>query len=40
VLFAALIGAIFLHEGFGPRRAISAAVVAAGIILIDLAGRS
>ncbi len=38
VVFAALIGALFLGEGFGPRRAISAAIVAIGIIVLKVAG--
>jgi drug/metabolite transporter (DMT)-like permease len=35
VIFAALIGMIFLKEGFGARRVAAAAVVAAGIVLIS-----
>ncbi|MGO9080503.1 MAG: EamA family transporter [Streptosporangiaceae bacterium] len=34
VIFAALIGMVFLREQFGPRRAAAAAVIAAGIILM------
>ncbi|HEY9337749.1 MAG TPA: DMT family transporter [Kribbella sp.] len=34
IIFGALIGAIFFHEHFGPKRAAAAAVVVAGIILI------
>jgi drug/metabolite transporter (DMT)-like permease len=35
VIFAALIGMIFLKEGFGPRRVAAAVVIAAGIVLIS-----
>jgi drug/metabolite transporter (DMT)-like permease len=35
VIFAALIGLIFLKEHFGGRRIAAAAVVAAGIVLIS-----
>ena len=35
VIFAALIGMIFLKEGFGARRVAAAAVAAAGIVLIS-----
>ncbi len=38
VVFAAIIGAVFLGEGFGPRRAISAVVVACGIIILKTLG--
>ena len=38
VVFAAIIGAVFLREGFGPRRAVSAAMVAAGIIVLKVVG--
>lgn len=34
VIFAALIGALFLNERFGARRTIAAVAVAAGIVLI------
>ncbi|MEV0793597.1 EamA family transporter [Kribbella sp. NPDC050459] len=34
IIFGAIIGAIFFHERFGPKRAAAAAVVVAGIILI------
>jgi drug/metabolite transporter (DMT)-like permease len=34
IIFGAIIGAVFFGERFGPRRAIAAAVVVAGIILI------
>lgn len=36
VVFAALIGALVLGEGFGRRRLAAAAVIAAGIILIGV----
>jgi drug/metabolite transporter (DMT)-like permease len=35
IIFGAIIGAIFFGERFGPRRAIAAAVVVAGIVLIS-----
>lgn len=38
VIFAAIIGAVLLHESFGPRRIAAAAVVASGIVLMSLAG--
>lgn len=34
IIFGAVIGAIFFHERFGPKRAAAAAVVVAGIVLI------
>ena len=34
IIFGAIIGAIFFNERFGPRRALAAAVVVTGIILI------
>jgi drug/metabolite transporter (DMT)-like permease len=34
IIFGAIIGAIFFHERFGPKRAAAAAVVVAGINLI------
>jgi drug/metabolite transporter (DMT)-like permease len=34
IIFGAIIGAIFFHERFGPKRAAAAAVVVAGILLI------
>ncbi|WP_433163559.1 EamA family transporter [Kribbella sp. CA-247076] len=37
IIFGAIIGALFFHERFGPRRAVAAAVVVAGIILISTA---
>ena len=36
VIFAALIGALLLHEPFGRARVVAAVVVAAGVILIKL----
>lgn len=36
VVFAALIGAVFLREKMGRRRAIAAAVVAAGVVVLNL----
>lgn len=36
VIFAALIGTLFLREAFGPRRIVAAAVVAAGVVLLTL----
>jgi uncharacterized membrane protein len=36
VIFAALIGMIFLKERFGPRRVAAAVVIAAGIVLISV----
>lgn len=36
VIFAALIGTLFLGERFGVRRMIAAAVVAAGIVVMNL----
>jgi drug/metabolite transporter (DMT)-like permease len=36
IIFGAIIGAVFFGERFGPRRAIAAAVVVAGIVLISL----
>lgn len=35
VIFAAVIGTLFLHEPFGRRRILAAAVVAAGIIVLQ-----
>ena len=37
IVFAALIGAFFLHEGMGRLRLVSAALVCAGVVLIRLA---
>ncbi|MGW1341732.1 EamA family transporter [Kribbella sp. NPDC002412] len=36
IIFGAIIGALFFGERFGPRRALAAAVVVGGIILISL----
>ncbi|MGH9016579.1 MAG: EamA family transporter, partial [Acidimicrobiales bacterium] len=36
VVWAALIGTVLLHERFGPRRVLAAALVAVGIILISV----
>jgi drug/metabolite transporter (DMT)-like permease len=36
IVFGALIGAVFLGERLGSRRAIAAAVVLAGVLLISL----
>jgi drug/metabolite transporter (DMT)-like permease len=36
VIFAAAIGALLLHEGFGRRRIVAASVVAAGLVLMNL----
>lgn len=38
VFFAALLGVVFLKEGFGPRRAVSAGVLALGLILMQVGG--
>ncbi len=38
VIFAAVIGSLFLGEPFGRRRILAAATVAAGIILLEAAG--
>jgi drug/metabolite transporter (DMT)-like permease len=38
VIFAAIIGAVLLGEGFGPRRLFAAAAVAAGLILMNWRG--
>ena len=35
VVFAAVFGAILLHEGFGRRRTIAAAVLACGLVLMQ-----
>jgi drug/metabolite transporter (DMT)-like permease len=35
IIFGAVIGALFFGERFGPRRALAAAVVVAGIVLIS-----
>jgi len=36
IVFAALIGALFLREAFGPRRMLAAALVAVGVIALQL----
>jgi drug/metabolite transporter (DMT)-like permease len=36
VLFAAVMGAVLLHEGFGLRRIAAAALVVAGLLLMNL----
>jgi drug/metabolite transporter (DMT)-like permease len=36
VVFAAVIGAVFLHEPFGARRVLAAALVAAGAVLLQM----
>ena len=36
VVFAALIGAIFMGESFGPRRIAAATLIAAGIVLVNV----
>lgn len=38
VIFGAIIGAVILKEGLGPRRVASAAAVATGVILLQLYG--
>ena len=40
VLFAALIGALTLHEPFGRRRTLAAGAIAAGVAVLQLSGRS
>ena len=35
VVFGAILGAVFLKEGFGPRRIIAACVLAAGLLLLE-----
>ena len=37
IIFGAIIGALFFGERFGPKRALAAAVVVTGILLITLA---
>lgn len=39
VLFASMIGTVWLGEAFGRRRAVAAALVAGGLLLMNLAGR-
>jgi drug/metabolite transporter (DMT)-like permease len=36
IVFGAIIGAVFLGEGFGLRRVVAAVVVAAGIVLVNV----
>lgn len=38
VVFGAIFGAVFLKEPFGPRRVIAAAVLAAGLLMLEFAG--
>jgi len=38
VLFAALIGVVFLGEPFGRLRIVSAALIVAGVVLLQVAG--
>ena len=38
VIFAALIGALFLKEPFGRQRVLAAITVAAGVVLLKLIG--
>lgn len=38
VVWAALMGAVWLKEGFGPRRVVAAAVLAAGLIIMQVFG--
>lgn len=38
VVFAALMGALFLREGFGPRRVAAAFVLAAGLVAMQFGG--
>ncbi|MCI4643993.1 MAG: DMT family transporter [Hyphomonadaceae bacterium] len=38
VVFAALLAWAFLKEGFGPRRTIAAAVLASGLVLLQVSG--
>lgn len=37
VVFAALLGAIFLKEGFGPRRVAAATILAGGLVMMQIA---
>jgi drug/metabolite transporter (DMT)-like permease len=39
VLFAALIGSLMLHEPLGLRRTVAAAVIAIGLVVLQLSGR-
>ena len=36
IVFGAVIGAVFLHERFGVHRVVAAAVVAVGIVLVEV----
>jgi uncharacterized membrane protein len=36
IVIGAVIGAVFLGEGFGRGRVVAAVVVAVGIVLVDL----
>lgn len=36
IVMAALIGAIFFREGFGPRRVVASAIIVAGIALLNV----
>jgi drug/metabolite transporter (DMT)-like permease len=38
VVFAALMGAVFLKEGFGPRRVVAALALAAGLVAMQFGG--
>ena len=38
VVFAAIMGAVFLKEGFGARRICAAVVLAAGLAILQFAG--
>ncbi|MEO0881177.1 MAG: DMT family transporter [Pseudomonadota bacterium] len=38
VIFAAIMGAVWLKEGFGPRRIIAAAIMASGLIMMQVFG--
>ena len=35
VVFGAILGAVFLKEGFGPRRIAAACILAAGLLLLE-----
>lgn len=39
VVFAALMGTVFLKESFGPRRILAALALAAGLVLMQFGGR-
>jgi drug/metabolite transporter (DMT)-like permease len=38
VVFAALMGTLFLREGFGPRRIVAAVILAGGLVLMQFGG--